>query len=229
MPPSDRGISRRRAVALGASGIGFTALAGCLDRLPFVGDDPIEFEASPASVAESTLQTTGYEEHAIEEVTSERTFEAAGQTQDVIVTNWQSEYDKSVSLGDLGIGGDARAAVFTVLATPRVHVLDREFNPVADMTAADLAEMIQDRYDGMSDLEQVGSTEATVVGETTTVGEFEGQADLIEAGTSVEIVLHIAEAVVSGDDLLVCIGAYPRQLRNSEATNVLTLMDGVEH
>ncbi|MFW6153524.1 MAG: DUF6517 family protein, partial [Halobacteriota archaeon] len=185
------------------------------------------FEATAASVAEATLDQTGYEEHAVEEVTAERTFEAADQSQDVIVTNWQSEYDKRVSLGD--IGGDVRAAIFTVLATPRVRVLDREFNPVADMSAAELAEMVQDRYDGMSDLEQVDSTEASVLGESTTVGEFEGRAQLVEPGQDVDIVLQIAEAVTSGDDLVVCIGAYPQVLRTQETDNYFTLLGGVEH
>lgn len=221
-----------RREALGATGVAIaSSSAGCLDAIPFIGDEPVAFEATAASVPEATLQETGYEEQAIEEVVIERTFEAGGQSQDVVVTNWQAEYDKSVDLGGLGLTGDQehRAAIFTALTTPRVNVLGRTFNPVADMDAEELAAMIQDRYEGIDDLQQVGEETATVSGQSTTVGEFETEAELVAAGATVDLTLHIAEAVESGDDLIVAVGGYPQALRSQELQHVFALMDAVVH
>lgn len=223
-------LSRRKL--LGAAGVALASgTAGCLDQLPFVGDEAIEFEATPASVPESVLDETGYEEHQTEEVAVERTFEAGGQSQDVVVTNWQAEYDRAVDLGDAGlpVGERLRAAIFTALSTPQVEVLGETFNPVGDMDTEELAEMVQERYDGIDRMDHVGDTTATVAGESTTVGEFETEAELVETGDGVDLTLHIGEAVPSGDDFLVAIGGYPTPLQASEEEHIFTMMDAIEH
>ncbi|RQG98582.1 hypothetical protein EA472_17425 [Natrarchaeobius oligotrophus] len=199
--------------------------------MPFVGDEPMEFEADPASIPQSALDETGYDEHAIEDVWIERTFEAGGQTQDVVVTNWQAEYDKTIDLGKLGVPIDERlrAAVCTALTTPKVSVLDRTFNPVGEMTSEELAEMVQDRYEGMENLERVDEDVVSITGESTTVGEFEAEADLVGEGVSIDLTLHIAEAVESGDDLVVGVGGYPTELRSGERPNIVSLFEAIEH
>lgn len=219
----------RRGYVLGAVTTGLAGMAGCLDRLPFLGDEPLEFESRPGSVPQSTLDDTGYQERAVHAVTADRTFEIAGQSQNVIVTNWQSEYDRAINLGGLGLGDDICGAMFTVLTTPRVQVLGREFNPVADMSTEELATLVQDSYDEIDDLEQVGSRTMTILGAMTTVDEFEGQATLIEAAIGVDLTVEISEAVVSGEDLVVCVAAYPKPLRNQESANSQQLMEAVEH
>lgn len=223
-------LTRREALAV--SGVFLTAgTAGCLDRIPFIGDEPIEFEASPASVPDDELDATEYEETGIEEQVVERTFEAGGQSQDVLVTNWHAEYEKTI---DLDIGGvttedNVQAAVFTAVSTPKVEVLNRTFNPVADMDTEELAEMVQDQYEGMDDLEHVGDDTATILGQSTTVGEFEGEAELVELGTTVDLTLHIAEAVDSGDDLILGIGGYPTDMQAQERDDVFTMMEAIHH
>ncbi len=221
---------RRSFLTLGATAL-VASTAGCTDRIPFLGDDPLEFGAEPASVPQSALDEAGYDEHEITEVGSERSFEFGDQTQDVVVTNWQSEYDKAIDLGGLGLPVDERlrAAVFTALATPQVNVLGRTVNPIDDMTSAELAEMVQDRYDGVGNLEHVGDDTTTIVGESTTVGEFEGEGDLVGAGVSIDLTLHIAEAVESGDDLIVGVGGYPTELRAEERPNILLMLEAIEH
>lgn len=221
----------RRGV-LGATALAVTSgTAGCLERIPFLGDEPVKFEATAASVPDPTLQETGYEVHTVKKDVIERTFEAGGETQDVVVTNWRAEYDKAIDLSSIGLTGDQRyqAAIFTALTTPKVEVLGRTFNPVAEMNAAELAEMIQERYDGIDDVQQVGEETASISGQSTTVGEFETEAELVAAGTSVDLTLHIAEAVESGDDLIVAVGGYPRAIRVQEKAPVFTLMAAVEH
>lgn len=221
-----------RRQALGATaGVLAGSTAGCLDAVPFLGDSPLEFEAAAASVPDVALEDTGYEEHRIRDVIIERTFEAGGQSQDVVVTNWQSEYDRAVDLADIGVGTEQRlqAAIFVVLSTPQVDVLGRAFNPVADMDSEELAEMVQERYEGIDELQQVGEDPASVGGESTTASEFETEAELAETGESVDLTLHITEAVESGDDLLVTIGGYPRDIQEQEKEHVFALMDAVEH
>lgn len=221
-----------RREALGLSGVLVTAgTAGCLDRIPFIGDDPIEFEASPASVPTDILDATGYEESGVEEVVIEETFEAGGQSQDVLVTNWHAEYEKSIDLdiGGLATMSNVQAGVFTAISTPKVEVLNRTFNPVAEMDTDELAEMVQDQYDGLDDLERIGEDTATILGQSTTVGEYEGQAELLEIGETVDLTLHIAQAVESGDDLILGIGGYPTDMQDQERDDVFTMMEAIQH
>lgn len=221
----------RRTCLSAVAAIGATGLAGCIENIPFLGDGPISFAADPASVPEAVLEETGYEEHELEEVVIEETFEAGGQTQAVVVTNWQAEYDKSIDMGGLGVPIDeqVRAAVFTALSTPQVSVLGRTFNPIADMRSGELAEMVQDRYGGLENLEQVGEDTVTILGESTTVGEFEAEAELLDGGVAIDLTLHIAEAVESGDDLVVGVAGYPTDVREVERDNATTLLEAIEH
>ena len=229
--PTDH-LSRRQYIAtVGTATAASTALAGCLDSIPFVGNSPLGFAATPASVPPVALDETGYEEREVDEFVITRTFEVADQTQDVEVTNWMSEYDKTLDLGSLNTLSDQQveAAVFTALSTPQVEVLGQTFNPVGEMDAVELAEMVQDHYDDMGSLEHVESVEAPVAGTTTTVGEFETEAELLTAGITVDLTLHIAEAVPVGDDYIVAIGGYPTPFSHQEAENIFTLMDAIEH
>ena len=222
--------SRRSALAaIGTVAAGSTA--GCLDAIPFLGSDPITFSASPTTAPDIVLEESGYAEHERSTMEVERTFEAAGQTQRVVVTNQLVEYDKAIDFGALGlpVGGRYQAAVVTALTTPQVEVLGRTFNPVADMSSADVAAMVQDRYEGMGDLRQVGSEDVPVAGTTTTVGEFETRAELVGPGVGVDLTLHISEAVEAGSDLVVAIGGYPTVARRRERSDVFTMFAGVEH
>lgn len=221
--------TRRSLLALGATAAA-ASTAGCTDQLPFIGDGPLEFSAVPASVPETVLDETGYEEHEVEEVVTEETFEVGGRTQDVVVTNWQAEYDKAVDLGEfLPSDERVRAAVVTVLTTPQVDVLGRSFNPVADMESEELAEMVQDQFEQFDGMERVGEETLAVGGESTTVGEFEGEAVLAEGGGTIDLTLHIGEAVESGDDLVVAVGGYPTQLREQERSHVVSMFEAIDH
>lgn len=228
---SDR-VSRRRYLStVGATVAATSALAGCLDEVPFIGNSPLEFAATPASVPASALSETGYEETGQEEVVVTRSYEVAGQTQDVEVTNVMAEYAKELDLGSLDTitGQEFEAALFVALSTPQVAVMGQTFNPVGEMSAAELADLVQEQYEDMGSLDQVDETTAPLAGESTTVGEFETEAELVTADMTVDLTLHIAEAVTVGNDFVVAIGGYPTALGPEEQPNVFTLMDAVEH
>ena len=211
--------TRRRLLGAGGA-LAVAGLAGCLDR---VTGGAIEFEAAPASVAESALDETGYGEHRRRSETETRTFEAAGERQDVEVTSHVAEYDRAVEL----LGERFRGAVFTVLSTPQVEVLGQTFNPVGDMDAGDLADMLQERYETVENVRQRDEYTTTVLGTGTVVGRFDADARVAGSGLTVDLRLHIAEPVEIGEDFVLAVGAYPRLVDDGDA--VLTLLDGVRH
>lgn len=223
-------LSRRQALAaLGTAAVGSTA--GCLDGVPFLGSGALEFQASASTVPESVLESTGYREETRRDMVVERTFEAADQRQKVVVTNRLVEYAKGLDLGAVGVpaSGEFRAAIVTALTTPQVEVLGRTFNPVADMESAQLAGIVQDSYEGIERIQQAGEGTATVAGKSTTVGTFEAEADLVGAGVTVDLTLHIGEAVEAGSDLIVAVGGYPSVLEDEEREHVFTMFENIEH
>lgn len=214
-PSTDR---RRFLVAGSAIAFG-SAVAGCLDWF----DEQLTFEATAPSVSEAAVQDAGYEFVDTREITIDRTFEAGGQSQEVTTINKAAEYEKTV---DTPFGSE-RAAVFAALATPQVEVLGQTFNPVGEMSTAEIAEMIQERYEELDDLEHVDDGTATVLGQETTRSRFRGDGDL-SLGFTLEVDVHVTEAVESGSDFIVCVGAYPRILVG-ELDNVETMLGGVVH
>lgn len=212
-------VGRRGLIAAGGGLVLTIATTGCLDWL----DDQLTFEASPATVSDGTLEDTGYEHVETRAVEVAKTFEAGGQSQDVTTVNQIAEYDKRVELSI----GSQRAAVFAVLATPQVEVLDETFNPVGDMSTRELAEMVQQQYEEFEDLEHASDGTVEVLGTETTRSRFVGEAQL-RAGARVDLDVHLTEAVASGEDFVVCIGAFPSAI-SGELEDVETMMRGLAH
>lgn len=211
-------ISRREYLAAGTVGV-FAGVSGCLD---FIRDETLEFSASPSRVSQDALDATGYELKEQSTMEHEQVFEAGGESRDVIVTNVLTEYHKAI---DLGPAGEAEGAFFSSLTTPQVEVLGREFNPVAEMSAEELAEMVQDQYEGIENLRTVEETEISIQGNETTQTKF--RADAAFEGSPVELFLHVSEAVEMIDDFVVTVGAYP-ELIPDEEENILGMMRAVE-
>ncbi|WP_254767335.1 DUF6517 family protein [Salinilacihabitans rarus] len=210
---------KRRTVIAGAGSVGLAGLAGCTSLLR---DGPTTFEASPGGVAAATREETGYEETGVEDARVEREFEAAGQSATVVVINYVTEHEKAVEVGSLL---RQPAAVFVVLSTPKVEVLGEEFNPVAEMSTADLVDLVGDNYDDIGDPEHDEDGTVTILDQETTRSRF--TADATFAGVDLPVDLHVTEAVAADGDLLVTVGAYPRELRPVEEGNVIELMESV--
>ncbi|MEF8779416.1 MAG: DUF6517 family protein [Haloferacaceae archaeon] len=211
----------RRDVLAATGAVLTTATAGCTSLL---SDEPITFEADPATVRESVVEVAGYELEGTDSQVLERTFEAAGESQTVEVTNRIATYEKGVDLGPLG---ELRAATFTVVSTPQVEVLGRTFNPVDDMSSEDLAERIQEQYEEIGDLEVEHEAPVTILGTETTQTKFAGEIRL-ESGDRIDIYLHASDAVASGDDFVLGIGGYPQRLPGEE-DRIMAMMEGIEH
>ncbi|MCU4742857.1 DUF6517 family protein [Natronoglomus mannanivorans] len=211
-------MKRRTVIA----GIG-TVLVGSAGAFYLYRDDLTEFSASPVSVAAATRDDTGYEETGVEDVVVEREFEVGGQSENVVVTNYMTEHEKAVEM-PLGLGRQ-RGAVFIALATPQVRILDREFNPVEDMSADDLVAMVQDNYEGIENVRKEEEGTASVLDQATDQTKYAAEATF--DGSSVDISLHVSEAVDSDDGLVVTIGVYPQMLESQEEEHVLELMESV--
>lgn len=211
-------MKRRTVIA----GVG-TVLVGSAGAFYLYRDDLTEFSASPVSVAAATRDDTGYEETGVEDVVVEREFEAAGQSEKVVVTNYMTEHEKAVEM-PLGLGRQ-RGAVFIALATPQVRVLGKEFNPVEEMSTDELVAMVQNNYEGIENVRKDDEGAVSVLGQATNQTRYAAEATF--DGSSVDIYLHVSEAVDSDDGLVVTIGVYPQMLESQEEGNVLELMESV--
>jgi hypothetical protein len=210
----------RRHYLAGAATVGVASVAGCLDVL--LGED-LTFEASPAQIPDATLAETGYERVRTDSRTLEQTLEAGGESRDVTVTNRHAEYGKQASVGGIDLG-DAHPARLMLLTTPEVEVLGQSFNPIAHLSTRQLI-ALQGGYDNVDDLQDTSNGQVTLAGETTTWNTFETAAQM--AGQSIDVLVHVTDAVSLGSDLVVTIGAHPAQLAG-EAETLRTLVEAVE-
>ncbi|WP_411714473.1 DUF6517 family protein [Natronomonas sp.] len=192
-------------------------MGGCTDIL---SGDEVTFEADTAVVAEATLSETDYDEKRVEEQTIERNFDQVDKT--VVVVNSIAEYARSVSIGPLS----GELARFTALATPSVEVGPvGPLNPVDDMSNKKLAQMVQEQYDSVKNVQPVGERDGTLLGETSTISKFSAEAQT-QSGESVDIFLHITQTA-SGGDFVVAIGAHPQDI--DEDSRIDQLIQGIEH
>lgn len=214
--------SRRRALAL-AGVVGASGLAGCTALDFATGGGPVEFAAEAATVSDAALEETGYESQGVTDDVVTREFEAAGQTREIEVTNQIAEYDRGIDV----LGQRFRAAVFAVLSTPQVEVLGQTFNPVEDMDSEELAALVQNRYEGVRNVERVSEYTTDVLGGEATIATYDAEAELSDGGVTVDITLHVTEPIADEGDFVVCLGGYPQAV--SDGDNMRRLLNGVEH
>ncbi|MFB6269375.1 MAG: DUF6517 family protein [Halobacterium sp.] len=195
------------------------ATTGCLGIL----EGPVEFSASKATVQDSALDQTGYEEVAVNKSEVSREFSAAGQSKNVSVTNWVAMYERSVSVPALG---EQRAAVFGAFASPEVEVLGQTFNPIDHYSEKELAELAQQQYSSLDIGQSVGTRSVTVLNASTNVTKFEGTATL-GGGQSVDVYVHVTKVEHDGD-IIVAVAIHPQQL-DGEQERIDTLLRNLEH
>jgi hypothetical protein len=211
----------RRAYLAATGTVAVGALSGCLE---FFTGDAAEFEADPSQVPQDVLDQTGYSRDGVSDQEIERQFEAGGETRDVIVTNKLAEHSRSITASEVGIE-DAKAAIFTSLTTPQVDVLGQNFNPVEDMSAQEIMQMVQEKYELVAAPSEEEQRMVTINGEETSMTKF--RADAQFEGSPVEMFIHITEAIELGSDFVVTVGGYPTLLAG-EAENIIQMAESVE-
>jgi hypothetical protein len=207
-----------RNVAAGALLALLVVTSGCTGFL----SGPITFSASEVTVSDAALEETGYEHNRTEKQTVEREFSAAGQTKKVKVTNWISEYQKSVSITGMG---ERPVAAFATFSSPQVDVLGKSFNPLAKYSNRELAQKFTQRMKRVEDVQQVSSRNVTMLGKTTKVTKFEATITT-SSGITFDAYLHVTKVKHDGD-YVVAVGAYPKKLDGQ--ADVDRLIEGVQH
>lgn len=208
---------KRRHVIAGLGAAGLASLSGCLG---VIGMD--EHESAPAGVEAAAREDTGYEQTEIEPLPVERDVDIGPLTETVTVTNHMTKHEKEVDMGPLG---SRRAAVFNVVTSPQVEIFGRELNPLEEMSPEELIELVRSNYDGIDNVSHDEDTDVTILEQSTTKSRFTADAEF--DGQSVEVDVHVTEAVEAGEDLLVTIGVYPERLQMQEESNVETLAEAV--
>ena len=214
-------VTRRRALAA-AGGTALVGLAGCT-ALDIATGGPAAFASGTATVGDAALSETGYELNEVTEDEQTREFDAAGSTREVRVTSRIAEYDKAVEI----LGERYQAAVFAALATPRVEVLGRAFNPIADLSTDERAALIADRYESVSGLERGSEYTTDILGTDAEVVVYAADGEIEGTGASVELEFHVGEPVEAGADYVLPLAAFPASFGDGE--NVRSMMNGIEH
>ena len=184
---------------------------------------PVTFSASEATVSDAALEETGYQHNRTDKMEVSRTFTAAGQSKEVEVTNWISEYHQKAGLPGVG---EQKVAVFATFASPKVEVLGKSFNPLSKYDNRQLAERFTTQLDSVNDVRKVDSRNRTMLGQSTEVTKFEASVQTT-AGIEFDAYIHVTK-VEHGDDFVVALAVYPQKLPG-QSDKIGRLLRGVEH
>jgi hypothetical protein len=208
-----------RRVAAGILLALLVVTSGCTGVL----SGPVTFSASQATVSDAALEETGYEHNSTKAMNVSRTFSAAGQSKEVEVTNWISEYHQKAGLPGVG---EQKVAVFATFTSPQVEVLGQSFNPLAKYSNRQLAQQFTSQLKSVNDVQKAGSQNRTMLGKTTSVSKFEASVTTA-AGIQFDANVHVTKVEHEGDHV-VAIAVYPKKLPGQEE-KVYRLLRGVEH
>ncbi|SEO25968.1 hypothetical protein SAMN05216388_101063 [Halorientalis persicus] len=209
----------RRRILAAVAVAGLMTLAGCGFLL---GTEALSFTASKATVSDASLEDTGYEETNVTDKNASREFSAAGQTREVVVTNWLAQYERQVGLEPVG---EQRAAVFVAFSSPQIEIAGQTLNPLSEMSEKDILTRFNTGYEGISVGNQTGNRNVSVLGSERSISQFDGTATL--AGQEVDVVIH-AGKFKHGSDYIGVVAIYPERV-DSEEDRVVTLLNGLEH
>ncbi|MDZ7747337.1 MAG: DUF6517 family protein [Halobacteriales archaeon] len=209
-------MDTRRIIAVVAVAA-LVTLSGCGFLL---GNQALTFNASPVAVDDSTQSQTGYDEIRRTSLGVERSFQVAGQTRNVSVTNYLAEYGRTAET----LFSDQQIARVTVLSSPKVDVLGQSFNPLDNLSDRQLAQRFQEQYGSLNDLQFQSNRTTSILGSERTVSKFTAQAQM--EGTSVDVNVHIS-TFEDGDDYIIAVAVHPQQI--DEQSNVDAMFGGIVH
>lgn len=212
----------RRRQLLGGTGLALAAAtAGCLGFV--TGQESLSFAADPAVASEDTASETGYETEGPKERTESREFTVAGQTRRVEVTNQVTTYEKVV---EAPILGEARLGVFAAVSSPKVEIAGQTLNPIEDYSNERLVELLASQYEGIKEPTRVGERTVETLGGELTFETYEATATV--QGQDIDVFLHVGRTA-HGDDFVVPVALYPKELEGEERPNVVSLTESLEH
>lgn len=204
---------------LGGAGVAAVAgLAGCMDFI--TGDEALSFEADPVTASEAALDETEFTHYETEDISFNESVSYEDQEREVKLTNWMSEYRKTVTTPF----GDVEAARFIAVSTPKIEAFGQSMNPVNEMDGSDLINYLTQYHEDLGEVEHVEERTTESLGSETTVTKYETTVEV--EGDEVDAYLHMTK-VNHRDDHILAVGVYPESLDEEE--NVFTLIETLEH
>ncbi|AEM57483.1 hypothetical protein HISP_09610 [Haloarcula hispanica N601] len=196
------------------------ASSGCVG---LITGETVEFDSAPASVGDSALEETGYEQSMADEQTIERTVTVAGQERTIRVTNHVRQYERGIDLGPLG---EVNAGRFIVFSTPSASVAGKSLNPAASWSNERLVEEVASRNDQINDVQFERNRSVEALGESREVAVFSGTTSI--EGQEVDVLIHLTSFEHEGD-VVVAVAVYPERIDDREGPRVDTLLGGLSH
>lgn len=190
--------------------------AGCTG---LITGETVEFDASPATVDDATLESTGYEETNTSEQTVTRDVEFAGQERTIRIVNQLAQYTRDGSIGPIEIPELSR---FVVVSSPGATAAGQTLNPAADWSNREVLDQLPTGQ--ITDIERDGNRTTQSLGDSRTVGMFTGTTEM--QGQEVDMRMHVASFEHEGD-VIIILGVHPEQINEEEAVD--ELFGGLEH
>ena len=193
--------------------------------LGLVFNSSAEFKANPVTVGQEPVADNGYEAVLEEQFEVTEELSVLGQTRSIVATNHRDKYERTLDVQDEQFD----AAVFMIVATPAITVASRPLNPVASMSHSKLltefGDELEGSYDGINTLSRVTQREGVLLGQQTTVSQFETS---VEAnGELVDVYLYVTTVRSSGN-IVVAVGGHPAPFAQERAS-ILELMAAADH
>lgn len=196
--------------------------AGCSSVLT---GQTTEFEASPASVNDSVVESTGYQGGNTTTQTIERNVSVAGQNRTIRVTNHITQYRRG---GDLGQGelnlSVPEVSRFIIISTPGAKTAGQTLNPAASWDNRRIVDEVASRTDAIEDVEYVGNRTTESLGQSREVSVFNGTTKM--SGQEVDVRIHLASFEHEGD-VLIAVGVNSALVDEEE--NIDELFGDIEH
>lgn len=189
--------------------LSLVVLAGCNagpgDRTP----EPIEAEASAATVPEGALSASGFSEGGREEIAVDRsgTLSVSGDVEmnlgyQVRATGWRTTYRSADGATVFGL--------YTVpLAEP--ERVDAQIDPLGDRSLSEIVAGAQTTYSDPGELERVQNRTVSILETETTVQQFAGRAT--RDGETVAVTVYVATVDHEGDRIR-AVAVTPREADN---------------
>ncbi|AUG47666.1 hypothetical protein BVU17_09115 [Haloarcula taiwanensis] len=192
--------------------------SGCVG---LITGETVTFEASPATVSDSTLDSTGYELNNATQANVTRDVTVAGQDRTVRLVTERRQYTRSGSLLGVEVVELSR---FVVVSVPSATVAGQTLNPAADWANRRVLEAVQGQTGSIDDVESAGNRTVRALGADRQVSEYTGTTEV--AGQSIDVRLHLVSFQHEGD-IVIGVAVHPETVDETDAVD--DLLSGLQH
>lgn len=199
------------------------SVAGCSgpgDRTP----EPLEGTASPATLGESARSSAGYDPATVEQdrVNRSGTLDVSGDVGMTVGYRIRATAQRAVYRSSAGDPPSVLALYSAPLVSPDAVAVT--LDPLGDRSTTAIVERVQDTYGSLGQLEHLGNSTVTVLGNETTLARYATSAEV--DGTALDVVVYVA-VVRHGGDVVRAVAVFPRERDDPET--VRQLLAALDH